>query len=269
MAWIYLAESAESAWPYLTGSGRSPIVRETHTLPVYFFREWQQEICLPRRSGTTCKLSLEKCCRQLTSFTADSPVRTSALRALARAWMVSEVDFSSKSSGLFSKLMRRLFFSKTFRPLELAVLEKSSEHLPIFGMTVDGLVYQPKSLEPRTSEKDGFSLLPTPTACDYGKNNGRNSVKARDRYSLTTIARHNLWPTPTVCGNNQNKVQGNSHLIGLATAVGGKLNPAWVEWLMGYHGEWTALEDWAMQWFQLKRKKRSKDFRESPHRRIK
>ena len=39
----------------------------------------------------------------------------------------------------------------------------------------------------------------------------------------------------------------------------GQLNPTWVEWLMGYPSGWTALEDWAMQWFRPKRGKRSKD----------
>jgi hypothetical protein len=40
---------------------------------------------------------------------------------------------------------------------------------------------------------------------------------------------------------------------------GGSLNPTWVEWLMGYPTGWTNLNALAMQWFQNKRKKRSKD----------
>ena len=45
----------------------------------------------------------------------------------------------------------------------------------------------------------------------------------------------------------------------LPAAVGGQLNPAWVEWLMGYPLGWTVLSGWAMQWFQQQRKRRSRD----------
>ncbi len=38
-----------------------------------------------------------------------------------------------------------------------------------------------------------------------------------------------------------------------------RLNISFVEWLMGYDIGWTALEDWAMQWFRLKQEKLLKD----------
>ena len=41
--------------------------------------------------------------------------------------------------------------------------------------------------------------------------------------------------------------------------IRGPLNPKWIEWIMGYPLEWTALNPWAMQWFQSKRGKRLKD----------
>lgn len=48
----------------------------------------------------------------------------------------------------------------------------------------------------------------------------------------------------------------------LPAQVGGQLNPTWVEWLMGYPAEWTALEDWATQWFRSRRAARLKSLRE-------
>ena len=50
-------------------------------------------------------------------------------------------------------------------------------------------------------------------------------------------------------------------ITGDSKPLGGKLNPTWVEWLMGYPKEYTVLKDWAMQWFRLNVKKHSKSLR--------
>lgn len=49
-------------------------------------------------------------------------------------------------------------------------------------------------------------------------------------------------PTPTVCGNYNRKGASATSGDGLATAAGGPLNPAWVEWLMGFLLGHTDLE---------------------------
>lgn len=43
----------------------------------------------------------------------------------------------------------------------------------------------------------------------------------------------------------------------LVDSVGGKLNPTWVEWLMGYRSEWTVLGASVTQWFLSRRGRRS------------
>ena len=58
-----------------------------------------------------------------------------------------------------------------------------------------------------------------------------------------------LWPTPTVYGNYNRKGSSPTSGDGLATAVANtqtgqptppkRLNPAWVEWLMGVPLGWT------------------------------
>lgn len=188
-----------------------------------------------------------------TSFVEDSHVKTSALLEVAQAWQESEAAFSTKLSDSQKKYVQRLCSSRTCQQLELEDFMKSSEHLPKSGMTVDGHVYLPQALEHHTKESDG-SYLPTPTAQSYGtSNNGNRSdgstFKTAGKLSLNSMARHNLWPPPTVCGNNQNKKIGNTHLIGLATAVKiyskkvtGQLNPTWVEWLMGLPLGYTELK---------------------------
>jgi len=96
-------------------------------------------------------------------------------------------------------------------------------------------------------------MFPTPRA-NCGNGAGVHGTGGLD---LQTAIQK--WPTP-----NRNPSRGlrsgdpnDKNRIRLEPP-GGQLNPTWVEWLMGYPSEWTALEDWAMRWFQPKRAKLSK-----------
>lgn len=51
-----------------------------------------------------------------------------------------------------------------------------------------------------------------------------------------------MWPIPTAHPDNSNK-NGQFANPTLGDAVGGRLNPMWVEWLMGFPLGWTDLED--------------------------
>jgi hypothetical protein len=68
-----------------------------------------------------------------------------------------------------------------------------------------------------------------------------------------------MWPTPNARDwkDNGPLADPSSHQITLGRSVPGKLNPQWVEWLMGYPIEWTALEPLAMQSSRKLRKKSS------------
>ncbi len=48
-----------------------------------------------------------------------------------------------------------------------------------------------------------------------------------------------MLPTPTVTGNNNRKGLSAQSGDGLATAIGGTLHPRFVEWMMGFPGDWT------------------------------
>ena len=250
MAWIYLAELEDSPLLSASGSDPSAIVKTTDTLRPFYYKEWPPMTSHELRFGMTLEHSVLKAFPQLISYPEASLAKTSVLQEMEQAWEASEADFILKSKGLSKKLSQLSCFLKMSLQSGHADLAVWCGDFPNSGMIVDGQLYQPKKLEPRTFVNDG-SCLPTPTACDYGKNNGRNSVKARDRYSLTTMARHHLWPTPRLAERGRTG--------DLQVQVGGKLNPNWVEWLMWFPSGWTALEDWAMQWFRSRRGKRSKD----------
>ncbi len=57
------------------------------------------------------------------------------------------------------------------------------------------------------------------------------------------------WPTPVASDawtdglKSSQQKDGLRHSLNLPSAVGGKLNPTWVEWLMGFPIGWTDLED--------------------------
>lgn len=60
MAWIYLAESADSLKPWKATSRRSPIVKMIDTPRLSFFLEWLAETSRSRRSGTMSKQSPQR-----------------------------------------------------------------------------------------------------------------------------------------------------------------------------------------------------------------
>jgi hypothetical protein len=101
-------------------------------------------------------------------------------------------------------------------------------------------------------------LLPTPSATSYGSNQSP-SPGARIRPSLETMARNGLFPTPDASNRGARKDPENSgHQINLVDIVGSrKLNPGFVEWLMGYPIGWTDLVASETQSSRKSRKKSS------------
>ena len=96
-------------------------------------------------------------------------------------------------------------YEDTYRLADLPSLEK----LPNSGIARNGVLYQRPPWEPLTGAI-GLSSWPTPTARDWKGPSGR-SIKGLER------------DLPAAVGN------------------GGRLNPAWIEWLMGFPAGWTDL----------------------------
>lgn len=110
---------------------------------------------------------------------------------------------------------------------------------------------------PRASPNENRQTKPTPS-----------QLAGKHGMNLSTAVQ--LWPTPraadaekgirTPNGAKAEMARERTNGVDLPTAIGGgTLNPMWVEWLMGYPLGWTALEDWATQWFHSRRKSRLKD----------
>jgi hypothetical protein len=134
---------------------------------------------------------------------------------------------------------------------------KSLESLPKSGMTQNGALYQ--QLEwVRLIDANESSSWPTPRVAGSGEDISliqqrfRNGLKYNSRLEEAVA----LWPTPTygkLAGGTGGMQQIEAkYLAGEITTEerramragnGGKLNPAWVEWLMGFPLGWTDLED--------------------------
>lgn len=72
-----------------------------------------------------------------------------------------------------------------------------------------------------------------------------------------------FWPTPSASEDAAGTVNGQmqymlTHAAKESEAQAGQLNPQWVEWLMGYPPEWTALSPSEMQSFRKSRLRSSK-----------
>jgi hypothetical protein len=165
---------------------------------------------------------------------------------MAQAWQASEVGYFSRSKGSLAKYDRYSFswkMSPLSGPEGLMLL---ADDWPRSGMIVDGILYRLSTWARRTKENGGGCSLTTPTTAN--KIRSQKFQKGR----LPNPAEMAMFPTPTA--SRRDGLQ--SHGVNV---VGGSLNPQWVEWLMGYPLEWTALKDWAMQWFRCKRERRFVD----------
>ena len=194
-------------------------------------REWPMEVCHELRflqMSKTSKVKLET----VTSSTEDSLVKTSVFQEMEKAWLVSEVDYSTKLSDSQKKFDRLLSSLKMSQPLELEGWSKLSKHLPKSGMTVDGRCYLPQALEPTTSVKGG-SYWPTPTVQDAC---GRTHHNQKNGTIILRLLGQVMYPTPAARDwkdNGKSPAELNRNSTTLATIAGGKLNPMWVEWLIG------------------------------------
>ena len=117
-------------------------------------------------------------------------------------------------------------------------------------------------LRNQVHEKKYPLLFPTPTATPYGNNQGGAAGRTGQvRHSLESMAKHDLWPTPSTRdhkgGYKGGRIRnGKVSMDTLDVAVqhtdnkdqtSGTLNPTWVEWLMGLPTGWTDLDSWVTE----------------------
>jgi hypothetical protein len=197
---------------------------------------------------------------------AASPAKTSASQERARALKALARDYGASSPELLAKFDRNTSSWRTSQLCLDGALAEFSETWPRSGMMRNGTAYQLPPLVPLTDEI-GSGLWPTPV-----QPNGGRSIAHCDDIRETT-AYHpgkkvqvdlnqavKIWPTPAERDYRHPNAKPYSERGGgkkgeqLPNAVGGSLNPTWVEWLMGFPLGWTALEHWGIRSSRRSRK---------------
>ena len=211
--------------------------------------------------------------KQLTLFAEDFPAKTLASPERVRGLQESDLASGFSSTASSKKSGRATRSLKTLQPFVLEDWTKCSGASLRSGMMRNGTVYPLQPLAHLTDGTESGSW-PTPTTMDgmapktptaiqremEEVRPGRTSPSnLRDQVTWGETfeeVKKKLWPTPTARDwkdNFQSLDKLNGQYLkrdspSLALTVGyqeqtasGKLNPQWVEWLMGYPSGWTDL----------------------------
>lgn len=270
MSWLYSQALVEEFSQGTCSAGALSALLSTTPTPLAFWSPGRTTDACPRsRFGMTYgHLTGDLGAELLTWCREGSHVRTSALRGGATDLTANAPASGHSSRGWFAKYDPD---SSTWKTAQCSLLEDSgefSETWPRSGSMRNGHACLRPSVALLTSVTES-GLWPTPVASDT---TSRATMYAQGGSPLSYAVR--MWPTPTVCGNYNRKEASATSGDGLATAVrmwptpcasaskgsspaaltrkngrsrandridhavmaseGGPLNPAWVEWLMGW-----------------------------------
>ena len=170
-------------------------------------------------------------------FRAGFPVRTYQSPVKVQESQAQGQDFGKSSPGLLARYDPATHSLKTVQLSLLADLEPSSVTLPRWGSMRNGELYLRKTWEPITDES-ASGLWPTPVKSDTSS----RSTKYKQGGTPLSMA-VKVWPTPTRHNAKECNApaEATRNTPTLAHEAGGKLNPDWTEWLMGWPIKWSDL----------------------------
>jgi hypothetical protein len=211
-------------------------------------------------------------CHTSTSSAEASPAKTSATPAREPGSTGHARVFGQSTPAWLASFDPATSSWRTSQLSLLGGLDEFSGTWPRSGMTRSGTAFRLQPLAPLTAET-ASGLLPTPAA-SMAERGGRGDLLQVVRGNPSPSG-HFKWPTPTardwkdtgdLTGVPENSLLPRvvarvereqwatptahprthtprrvDHGEQLANQVGGALNPTWVEWLMGFPLEWTAL----------------------------
>lgn len=239
MAWIFSAalvracaslpsspEPAAASSP-ATSSATAPSAPSSGTRMPQAFSSDNKTLVTYRRSryGTTCKpLTDARGEALLTAFLAVSHAPTSQSQAAAPASTASSQGSGASSPGWFVRWNQSGCEWRTAQRSLLGDSESFSATWPRSGLMRDGTCWPRPTVAPRIfvsgSGLSPGAVFPTPCTVDSGSMFNRSaSAGAALRPTLGAMAKHDLWPTPTVTGNNNRPVASAKAGLGLATAA--------------------------------------------------
>ena len=211
----------------------------------------------------------------LTLYLEDFHAKTSQQLGGGLESQEQEVQCGNTWHGLLARYDQDTHLWRTVQCSLLEDLEQSLETFPRWGMTRNGVCWERTMLELTTNEIESGSW-PTPTASQmpsegsilqYRKlvDNGILSKEEAEGMLMASLNPPRMkkwtpkadtpsgnWPTPQSNDAKNAVVRHRTKslqvMLGGAVAtldtqaIGGHLNPTWVEWLMGWPLEWTDLK---------------------------
>lgn len=237
---------------YLDGKQYAPL-NVTHTQHKFWRNDRMMDVSNLSRFGLMCAaLTESRGVDLLTWFRADSLARTSAQQAKAQELTENVAECGHKWQEL---LVRFCLDSSTWRTHQCLWdedLPESSVTLPRWGMMRNGVLFQHPTLE-RPISATGYGYEPNDetffhTPNTHGLDGGSNSRRALKK-------RKETFPTPLAKDSRGTDSPSDlrRHSPNMICVVRGgnktlpkKLNPRWIEWLMGWPIGLSSLEPLAM-----------------------
>ena len=276
MSWLFSRALVEASSGAISSGGELSAPSSSTTTPQAF--SWLAKTTgasRRSRSGMTCeRLTDDRGEAVLTWCLADSLARTSARQDREPASRAPAPVYGEKWRGSLAKYDRDSSSWRTPQCSLLAGLDAFSETWPRWGMMRGGECSGLATPERRISENEsGLSEeWPTPRKCSAMAATITPESAWADRFpNLETVIGRRLWPTPTASDGRGGPGHAGEGGLNLRTAVsrfptptvndsknnppsqelrntpplnvevGGNMNPAWVEWLMGWPLGWTDL----------------------------
>jgi len=232
MSYIYLQGlEVESSEVYCWDTDPSALLRSNPIVERFYCRDSVTVSCPSFQFGTMLKLSMENNGEgKLMSSAVDSPVKTSVSQILKQKVLKeNDPDCGWKCPESLAKFDHPSFSWRTAQGLLFEDLGECLETFPEWGIMQNGELWALTTAMPPIVEKES-GYLPTPVALD-----SRHAISRH-----TKPGNHWKWNLgEVVSAENEEAVLG-----------GGRLNPNWVEWLMGWIIGWTDLNPLEMDRFQ-------------------
>ncbi len=274
----------------LDGEPSAPL-NGSHIQQAYLSQDKMTDFSRVSRFGMMFKPLTESLGEELlTLYLAGFHAKTLVQQEKAQELTESVQECGEKWRGSFTKYNLDSRSWKTHQCSLLGDLEPYLETWPRWGLMRDGECWEQQTLEQTIKgtesglSPNGVDTFHTPntTGLDGGSNSRKALKKKQENWptprscsamaatitqesawntkrnpNLETIVGQRMYPTPT-CHNSKEgafPAEYNRKTPTLATHAGGKLNPTWVEWLMGWPLEWTDLKPLATDKFHCVQQK--------------
>jgi hypothetical protein len=251
MSWLFSQALVEEYLGDICSDGEpSAQLSGNHTQQAYCSPDKMTDFSRLSRFGMMFKPLTESRGEELLMlFRADFHAKTFQLQEKEMALTENDQECGEKWHGLLARFDQNTHLWRTVQCSLLEDLNESLQTLPQWGMTVGGELYQLPTLVQTIDETEyGLSeKWPTPRSCSAmaATITPESAWNEKRNPNLETIVGRKTWGTPKAQDSRhalRDRGKGNlgEQVSGLHN--GGKLNPTWTEWLMGWPLEWTDLK---------------------------